>query len=225
MRIPACAGEPGLAFHLRHPPLKVYPRVCGGTVTELEETLRYGLSRVRPQHSSYRFPVGLSPRVRGNQIKGTYATHLRRSIPACAGEPVTVESWGQGLSPRVRGNPPESYRPGLLLRSIPACAGEPVTVESFGDATRVYPRVCGGTRLNPTALDYLRSIPACAGEPIRVRNALAGRWVYPRVCGGTRLLGKSGQRVQGLSPRVRGNLPDVPSPADLEAPRVCGGTY
>ena len=72
--------------------------------------------------------TGLSPRVRGNPEDGAYTLTLRRSIPACAGEPraigatsagvrvyprvcggTTVDNAAlaaaSGLSPRVRGNP------------------------------------------------------------------------------------------------------------------------
>ena len=51
---------------------KVYPRVCGGTKTLLNDE----------RHSS-----GLSPRVRGNQIGCNSPWSPIRSIPACAGEP------------------------------------------------------------------------------------------------------------------------------------------
>ena len=53
--IPACAGEPSpaVAFTI---PLRVYPRVCGGTT---------GTSPAAP------FNAGLSPRVRGNQYRVT----------------------------------------------------------------------------------------------------------------------------------------------------------
>ena len=72
----------------------------------------------------------------------------RRSIPACAGEPITP-SWAKramkvyprvcggtrhaplkdlanvGLSPRVRGNRDDDGMRRGYRRSIPACAGEP----------------------------------------------------------------------------------------------------
>ena len=91
----------------------VYPRLCGGTA-------RIIVAR--------RALAGLSPLVRGNQPKPQAQALLRRSIPACAGEP---GAWGfrlayaavyprlcggtiaeyeakrfqRGLSPLVRGNP------------------------------------------------------------------------------------------------------------------------
>ena len=86
--------------------------MCGGT-----------LSTEMPS----RLLIGLSPRVRGNRPSISWLKSLHRSIPACAGEPVT--SWSgavgkpvyprvcggtmlsshditapHGLSPRVRGN-------------------------------------------------------------------------------------------------------------------------
>ena len=111
----------------------VYPRVCGGT--------RSTRSRMSPMK-------GLSPRVRGNLVKGWFGGKASRSIPACAGEPsrpsgsferssvyprvcggTTGQSGaihiGGGLSPRVRGNPKREEARSKLVGSIPACAGEP----------------------------------------------------------------------------------------------------
>ena len=53
-------------------------------------------------------------------------------------------------------------------------------------AARVYPRVCGGTRLTRSVADLGgRSIPACAGEPDMPPDESELGVVYPRVCGGT----------------------------------------
>ena len=191
--IPACAGEP--------PPVRrkarskrVYPRVCGGTVS------------VDSQRS---VAPGLSPRVRGNpRARGPWPPPSG-SIPACAGEPTAgakkVHRRGvyprvcggtadysrltipmAGLSPRVRGNRGAAERRRDLGGSIPACAGEPTAGSRSSSPDRVYPRVCGGTtcrahaaalaaglsprvRGNHQAADRPRqavgSIPACAGEP------------------------------------------------------------
>ena len=54
-----------------------------------------------------RAPKGLSPRVRGNPFPDEEGTKQRRSIPACAGEPIDESELvftHLGLSPRVRGN-------------------------------------------------------------------------------------------------------------------------
>ena len=109
--IPACAGEPLTRISLTPTP-KVYPRVCGGTA--LSQFLLLGFQ-------------GLSPRVRGNLVSLGPGNDMLGSIPACAGEPDSVQATsrprpvyprvcggtvfedvegllGVGLSPRVRGN-------------------------------------------------------------------------------------------------------------------------
>ena len=173
----------------------------------------------------------------------------------------------QGLSPRVRGNQrANGRRPGRGW-SIPACAGEPANVECSCAVRTVYPRVCGGTRVTLPAASCARglsprvrgnhrprrrhphdpgSIPACAGEPRRSPTTPARARVYPRVCGGTPVGRTPEVGFHGLSPRVRGNLPQRPpllvSPRSIPScagepqaasrcthirqvyPRVCGGT-
>ena len=150
--IPACAGEP---VALRHLPegIKVYPRVCGGTIQARADALGF---------------LGLSPRVRGNHQHRHLRPPAHGSIPACAGEPAAgrpvvhdAEVYPRvcggtaalrypparchGLSPRVRGNRMVCVYEGGQLGSIPACAGEPVEALAFGTVPAVYPRVCGGT--------------------------------------------------------------------------------
>ena len=110
--IPACAGEP-LTPALSAAAPWVYPRVCGGTIDTCQHL--YGCQ-------------GLSPRARGNRGQFFLDPFQFGSIPACAGEPmslppvpgrcgvyprvcggtVTLASLTnpvRGLSPRVRGNP------------------------------------------------------------------------------------------------------------------------
>ena len=110
--------------------------------------------------------------------------------------------------------------------SIPACAGEPPHRIGFGAASRVYPRVCGGTfgsytrcrgscGLSPRVRGNLigsvqmtlseGSIPACAGEPSRAHGSRTPPPLYPRVCGGTLHTEVREMTNYGLSPRVRGN--------------------
>ena len=272
--IPACAGEPSIqiAGDLQS---SVYPRVCGGTVEDVQAGDTY---------------VGLSPRVRGNRWTTSCGWPCPRSIPACAGEPARYldenneeqvyprvcggtrcgtcrKPCRSGLSPRVRGNRGRGPDQPGGRRSIPACAGEPVVDANYWYQDAVYPRVCGGTahhlvgghvpqglsprvRGNRSGLTKLcplpRSIPACAGEPPPVSGLRRKNRVYPRVCGGTPIFGLLIGRRRGLSPRVRGNpQPEAPAgrqgrsipacagepPDDLDAcllttvyPRVCGGT-
>ena len=182
-----------------------------------------------------------------------------------ATNPDSPHHWG--LSPRVRGNQSISNKDHGIIRSIPACAGEPLAYRSHANQTRVYPRVCGGTRdsallqwpmagLSPRvrgnhrsqngARNQARSIPACAGEPRPGRARPPSTRVYPRVCGGTGRDGRAQLRLDGLSPRVRGNhavavldddrLGSIPAcagepgravsrrPRSKVYPRVCGGT-
>ena len=150
--IPACAGEPmPLSVAIRRS--RVYPRVCGGTSISTSSTSQIS---------------GLSPRVRGNHSRNTRLSSRFGSIPACAGEPRSLNGgtpflgvyprvcggthagrWRSpimpGLSPRVRGN----HRPVSPVQpqsgSIPACAGEPRVFPARRILRRVYPRVCGGT--------------------------------------------------------------------------------
>ena len=130
--IPACAGEPPRLAR-KSTASAVYPRVCGGTGVSV---------------SGVSFPVGLSPRVRGNRDGRRFLSNRFRSIPACAGEPELDETLktrtrvyprvcggtsprglarycSPGLSPRVRGNPQTIHPTAPLCGSIPACAGEP----------------------------------------------------------------------------------------------------
>ena len=235
--IPACAGE------LVYPPGgidiaggRVYPRVCGGTL--LPPVCRM-------------LRVGSIPACAGEPLRPNPAQPPHGSIPACAGEPTGWHTRGlsprvranharfgmEGLSPRVRGNLGDNAFVGactgeILGRgSIPACAGEPLPPRNEIIAWRVYPRVCGGTRLLP--------IP---GVELSFRR---WRGVYPRVCGGTWRFRPDYPRVcvpidVGLSPRVRGNqdnrpgersgcsliprLRDAGNASVRVYPRVCGGT-
>ena len=130
--IPACAGEPPRPSRC-HTVAGVYPRVCGGTDSDLDLL-----------HAC----AGLSPRVRGNRTLGFLERRRTRSIPACAGEPsnstrlirerkvyprvcggtqsFAFPNWlRNGLSPRVRGNLLQYWIEDAWGGSIPACAGEP----------------------------------------------------------------------------------------------------
>ena len=150
--IPACAGEP-IASSAGSSTRRVYPRLCGGT---------------SDRTNTSQAPQGLSPPVRGNHCDSCRPNSCRRSIPACAGEPMLIatrqlsrkvyprlcggtaevetKAWlGSGLSPPVRGNPQASPPPAVHAWSIPACAGEPLVTAGLLRRYRVYPRLCGGT--------------------------------------------------------------------------------
>ena len=189
---PRLRGNPSLRCP---PPIRltgVYPRACGGTKPQDDQTIT---GRVYPR------ACGGTGRCR---------TRLSRagSIPAPAGEPRASNTvWRLrlrkdiGLSPRLRGNPPprpfpprytglsprlrgnrkyRAYSHRHIDRSIPAPAGEP------GSRT---------TRAGPSE----GSIPAPAGEPHKTnRSTAAGVGLSPRLRGN--------HPPPGLSPRLRGNL-------------------
>ena len=211
--IPASAGEP-------YPPPAgarqpaVYPRECGGT---------------GPWFFTRMTVKGLSPRVRGNLLHGPPQGGNDRSIPASAGEPLTMgKCWspfrvyprecggttvvdyekmgGTGLSPRVRGNRIFIRPPTLPSGSIPASAGEPRWWTMRRWAAQVYPRECGGTVfLSVHQLSLLGLSPRVRGNPRAMTTPTAERGVYPRECGGTPYLAGVCPPHCGLSPRVRGN--------------------
>ena len=173
--IPACAGEPPVVEVPRNP-VRVYPRVCGGT-----DYYPSGTYYVR----------GLSPRVRGNLSICPRRASRDRSIPACAGEPsdsgiyrlprrvyprvcggtsgrLTPSPSVLGLSPRVRGNHTAGPFADVWPRSIPACAGEPLRLYRSVAPSGVYPRVCGGTQNSGS------SSSCAAGLSPRVRGNRRG---------------------------------------------------
>ena len=178
--IPACAGEPQSPWGVGRA-IEVYPRVCGGTLEELEE--KHGAD-------------GLSPRVRGNQPYINVKRFLARSIPACAGEPHPMASIAAiptvyprvcggtltpfsemrrdgGLSPRVRGNLTGLPDGSEATGSIPACAGEPGRHWGISPVVEVYPRVCGGTSIRTGAQRQFNGLsPRVRGNPrlTRIRS-------------------------------------------------------
>ena len=232
--IPARAGEPGTVVPA-NTVWRVYPRACGGTSTSLSCTSRgAGLSpRVRgnPRRVNKKHLLNGSVPARAGEPTAILAiTSPNRVYPrACGGTPGqrhgTADEYG--LSPRVRGNLTGVHTVGRILGSIPARAGEPYRRRPGSPSGRVYPRACGGTvhicqsetfsgglsprvRGNlyraPADRHGLGSIPARAGEPSGNGFWLAGIGVYPRACGGTFTHDIAMWELEGLSPRVRGNL-------------------
>ena len=151
----------------------VYPRVCGGTDNPL--LWRHQIT-------------GLSPRVRGNLRARLRSRHTRRSIPACAGEPL----------PRFRQRGPLSVYPRV-------CGGTAARDDLRLKARGLSPRVRGNRGGSTGKLPASGSIPACAGEPHRKSGQAPPQTVYPRVCGGIDFHVLGNNVLAGLSPRVRGN--------------------
>ena len=173
--IPARAGEPR-AGNRAASARTVYPRACGGT---------------NPPPASHFQSNGLSPRVRGNLVSPLQQMQGRGSIPARAGEPITVES------------------PFVALRVYPrACGGTARTGPGQTYVAGLSPRVRGNPQVQPVHDAVARSIPARAGEPVPPVHPTTCTTVYPRACGGTGRKRQPPANRSGLSPRVRGN----PSP-------------
>ena len=139
--------------------------------------------------------LGLSPRVRGNQVDVLLPLFLLGSIPACTGKPlrrsvvskrnqVYPRVYGEtqpsevfyelspGLSPRVRGNPRTFYHVPLQDGSIPACTGKPLGDAPDDVADRVYPRVYGETRVATVPWEsHIGLSPRVRGNPRRCAYA------------------------------------------------------
>ena len=168
--------------------------------------------------------------MRGNPEECEGKEALERVYPCeCGGtsDEKTDMSPYPGLSPRVRGNLKRDFRPRLWVRSISASAGEPSANRIQPLSLPVYPRECGGTSPAGTVGNVIvglsprvrgnrgppaghravaGSVPASAGEPVPPPKPQLMPTVYPRECGGTPGAVPPGEKVRGLSPRVRGNL-------------------
>ena len=131
--------------------------------------------------------MGLSPRVRGKRHRKRISRPSLRSIPACAGETVSVSGGddAEGVYPRV-------------------CGGNTAAFRFSAPSRGLSPRV-RGKRGRPIVVGIpIRSIPACAGETHSGGRAAALSGVYPRVCGGNHRVSSIRSYGIGLSPRVRG---------------------
>ncbi len=171
--IPACAGEPR-ARGTCAARCGVDPRVRGGAAL--------------PMYSSI-FEKGRSPRARGSLASLVEQLVHPGSIPACAGEPIGMQTLGEDrrVDPRVRGG---------------ATGSGSVTAPVRGRS----PRARGSLRW--PCVDYAAwgSIPACAGEPPTSPWWAAITRVDPRVRGGARRTTIPYRSVMGRSPRARGSL-------------------
>ena len=227
-----CGGTSSAPFH-RLPTAGLSPGVRGNLSHWSCFPLGSGsIPRVRgnpAQMADAAAGQGSIPACAGEPALDRGAVAVARVYPRVCGGTLVVrvrQLDEEGLSPRVRGNPRRASLRAWLRGSIPACAGEPRRQQCSTSTMWVYPRVCGGTSeqmwrfrdhtgLSPRVrgnrlagarpLGDAGSIPACAGEPAAGGDVAGAAWVYPRVCGGTRLSARLSARLQGLSPRVRGN--------------------
>ena len=132
--------------------------------------------------------MGLSPRVRGNQLSTPTPADQGRSIPARAGEPSQPSRTAADVTVYPR-----------------ACGGTDVFSSAGAGAVGLSPRVRGNPSWTWPSRFAQRSIPARAGEPKPNIRAAVAEAVYPRACGGTETPSRTLLPFQGLSPRVRGN--------------------
>ena len=231
--IPARAGEPQPRQHDR-PNGGVYPRACGGTCGKTYQRIGpAGLSpRVRGNRlmiSVQYVALRSIPARAGEPLSSLANVTFVPVYPRACGGTTTLrmsQCSRMGLSPRVRGNRQDIHVHASQIRSIPARAGEPEGVRRRQQYLTVYPRACGGTegtrdenvavwglsprvrgnRSDSTISDVsVGSIPARAGEPRRPLREAFVCTVYPRACGGTSENIRKKDKVEGLSPRVRGN--------------------
>ena len=227
----------------------------------------YGLEvgKAAEQHKKLVGRIGSLDRERraieGKERHGREMGALRGRLMGAAGV-----AYGVG---RMVGDAMEREEQAQYLRTVINAPDKDAAVgRALDHAREVYPRECGGTTsyglmpdgqhgLSPRVRGNLRSsristrptrsIPASAGEPSRRGRAPTSWRVYPRECGGTGPPARTCFQAAGLSPRVRGNPPDVsgrahgggsiPASAGEPAarssrprptavyPRECGGTF
>ena len=138
-------------------PRPVYPRRCG--------------EHLPP--SAHRHPAsGLSPQVRGTQLRIPAPTLRYRFIPAGAGntdiQQIVVELF-DGLSPQVRGTREYSESDPADSRFIPAGAGNTDLDPAASINRPVYPRRCG------EHVDWMSIKPGVPGLSPQVRGT---RWSF-----------------------------------------------
>ena len=171
--IPAYAGDP-VQRRRRNPLVEVYPRLRGGSP----------LGNRRPAAMR-----GLSPPTRGIHPIRRQILMPSRSIPAYAGDPLSLRALDAPLPvyPRLRGGSHET---------------DAVVFENNGlsPPTR-------GILLRLGKPDYQRrSIPAYAGDPNGRSIRLHKARVYPRLRGGSAIIVSLSISYRGLSPPTRGIL-------------------
>ncbi len=178
-------------------------------------------------------PGGPIPAWAGEPAGELSTTEILRAYPRVGGGTPNINGTTpqrSGLSPRGRGNPLLQVPPFFLPGPIPAWAGEPIFRVIDWLSLRAYPRVGGGTSsrsrstltgmgLSPRGrgnhgahgleLCAWGPIPAWAGEPTKSADHSAVSTAYPRVGGGTAKDHKAAREAMGLSPRGRGNHPNL----------------
>ena len=146
-----------------------------------------------------RLAPGLSPRTRGNRLQRVVAHVPGGSIPANAGEPVSTvpRHFLRGVYPRERGG--TLFRLPLLRLAnglSPRTRGNPRQQAVENDSHE--------NSENEKHIDH-DAHRNRAGRNMSIVAAIVAELVYPRERGGTVLRHLQIERLQGLSPRTRGN--------------------
>ena len=154
--------------------IAVYPRWCGELQNPRARILVIG---------------GLSPLVRGTWIQAAVDAHIKRFIPAGAG------------------NSGEKIRMGRVVPVYPRWCGElPVNVRIAKNIGGLSPLVRGTRAAMKFGFAPARFIPAGAGNSMASPASDNYRPVYPRWCGELLKIPPKNQTRNGLSPLVRGTL-------------------
>ena len=169
--IPAHAGQTDRLSHLSRR-FSDHPRACGANFG-----FRQILERV----------AGSSPRMRGKRSGGHGRAHLRRIIPAHAGQTVSEIT--------VSNDPTDHPRACGATREIGL-----VTPAHAGSSPRMRGKLCLLFCLGIA----VRIIPAHAGQTCFVACPVSGSSDHPRACGANRRTVAIETSTSGSSPRMRG---------------------
>ncbi|MBF5051960.1 hypothetical protein ISO4_00562 [Alcanivorax venustensis ISO4] len=212
--IPACAGNSNTTCR-NLSWATVYPRLCGEQ-SDLSPAAR-------------RVP-GLSPPVRGTDLRDELLVENPRLIPACAGNraiyrrqrgefPVYPRLCGEqeqqmtphqalsGLSPPVRGTAGCLWAGMKSLRFIPACAGNSGWHRRPTDPRPVYPRLCGEQAISLVARFGTRGLspPVRGTDHIEELRKESSRFIP--ACAGNRPHRRIEERKLAVYPRLCGEQP------------------
>ncbi len=231
--IPALTGKPATVRHF-DPPSRVYPRAYGETSAQgwrgwvlrgLSPRLRGNLLKSSFGSPSHRSIPALTGKPARPRDRGLAAQVYPRAYGETSGGP-GASTTTTGLSPRLRGNRELLVAGNGEPRSIPALTGKPEYHRRIEAIERVYPRAYGetlacrhslpqerglsprlrGNRLQGRARGQgVGSIPALTGKPEMHVFRYWKRWVYPRAYGETLGGVNTVEKLNGLSPRLRGN--------------------
>ena len=191
--IPAHAGGTLGSSHIADAP-PVYPRARGGNRNALSAEGVY---------------YGLSPRTRGELLRGGLGQGEGRSIPAHAGGTRVSPrcATAAAVYPRARGgNQVECVTAPFHEGLSPRTRGEPHSISVEEDRWGSIPAHAGGTPVPSHTPAPSRVYPRARGGNLNIRRNIRMPGVYPRARGGNSPPAARRGGLCGLSPRTRGEL-------------------